>query len=157
MKKYTFTKEIQRFGSSHHYIDLDAKIVNEFEKKAKTRLLCIVDDTVSYSCQAKKSGDAYFIMISASNLKKLKKQLGDEVTFEICEHPNPLGVDVPEVLEVFLDQDPEAKAIYDTFTDGKKRTLIFQIIRVKNIDKQIERIVNFLKEEKIKQLKNRSS
>lgn len=157
MKKYTFTQRIQKVASSHHYVHLDSKIVDEFEKKEKTRLLCVLDDIVSYSCQIKKQGDTHLIMISASNLKKLKKHVGDEVAFEICQHPNPLGVDVPEVLEVFLEQDPEAKAIYDTFTDGKKRTLIFQIIRVKNIDKQIQRITDFLTQEKIKQLQKRSS
>jgi len=157
MKKFKFKQSIQKVANSHHYVHLDSKIVDEFEKREKTRLLCVVDNTVSYSCQIKKKGETYFIMISASNLKKLKKKVGDEVEFEICQHPNPLGVDVPEVLEVFLSQDPEAQAIYNTFTDGKKRTLIFAISRVKNIDLQVQKITDFLLQEKIKTLKKKSS
>ena len=157
MKTFKFIQSIQKVVNSHHFVHLDSKIVDEFEKREKTRLLCIVDNMVSYSCQIKKKEETYFIMISASNLKKLKKKAGDEVAFEICQHPNPLGVDVPEVLEVFLSQDPEAQTIYDTFTDGKKRTLIFSISRVKNIDLQVQRITDFLLQEKIKMLKKKSS
>ena len=77
-------------------------------------------------------------------MKKLKKVLGDEVSFEIYEDPNPLGVEVPEVLDVLLVQDDQLKAIYDKLTDGKKRSLIYSINKVKNVDLQVEKITTFL-------------
>lgn len=64
--------------------------------------------------------------------------------FEIFLVPNPLGVKVPEVLEVLLDQDQAAIKIYEELTDGKKRRLIFSIIKFKNVDLEVKKIIEFL-------------
>lgn len=79
-------------------------------------------------------------------MKKSQVAFGEEVRFSIEEDPNPLGVEVPEVLQVLLDQDPAAKAVYDTLTDGKKRSLIFSIQKVKNMDLQVQKILTFLEQ-----------
>lgn len=157
MKTFKFTQTVQKLSENkgaYYFLKIPAEVVDQFEKKRATRLLCTIEDKVSYSCGLNHYGDGNFYLILAGRyVKKLKKQLGDSVEFEIQEHPNPLGVDVPEVLEVFLSQDPEAEAIYDTFTDGRKRTLIFSINRIKNIDLQVQKITDFLLQEKIKMLK----
>ena len=89
------------------------------------------------------NGD-YFIIVAKALLQKLNKQLGDEIKFEIFLVPNPLGVKVPEVLEVLLDQDQAAIKIYEELTDGKKRRLIFSIIKFKNVDLEVKKIIEFL-------------
>lgn len=159
MKTFKFTQTVQKFSESkgsYYFLKIPAKVVEQFEKKKATRLLCNIEDTVSFSCALNRFGDGdYFIILAGRYIKKLKKQVGDSIEFEVCEHPNPLGVDIPEVLEVFLSQDPDAKAIYDTLTDGRKRTLVFSISRVKNIDLQVQKITDFLLQEKIKMLQKR--
>jgi len=89
------------------------------------------------------NGD-YFIIVAKALLQKLNKQLGDEIKFEIFLVSNPLGVKVPEVLEVLLDQDQAAIKIYEELTDGKKRRLIFSIIKFKNVDLEVKKIIEFL-------------
>ncbi len=157
MGKFRFTQAVQKLSpnkGAYYFLKVDAEIVNHFDKKGKTRLLCNLEDSISFSCGLNHFGDGHFYIILAGRyIKQLKKEIGETISFEICEHPSPLGVEVPEVLTVFLEQDPEAKEVYDTLTDGRKRTLIFSIARVKNIDKQIEKITEFLIQERIKQLK----
>jgi hypothetical protein len=160
MKTFQFKQTVQKLApnkGSYYFLKIPAEVVNQFEKKRATRLLCTLENQVSYSCGLNHYGDGNFYVILAGRyVKQLKKQTGDDIEFEICEHPNPLGVEVPEVLEVFLSQDPDAADIYDTFTDGKKRTLIFSISRIKNIDLQIQKIRDFLLQEKIKKLQKRN-
>lgn len=159
MKTFKFTQEVQKLSpnkGSYYFLKIPVEVVEQFEKKRATRLLCNVEDSFSYSCGLNHYGDGnYFLILAGRYIKKLKKELGDSISFEICEHPDPLGVEVPEVLEVLLEQDPDAKAIYDTLTDGRKRTLIISISRVKNIDLQIQKITDFLLQERIKQLKKK--
>lgn len=159
MKTFQFTQEVQKLApnkGSYYFLKIPAEVVEQFEKKRSTRLLCTLESSMSYSCGLNHYGDGnYFIILAGRYVKKLKKEIGDSISFEICEHPNPLGVEVPEVLEVLLEQDPDAKEIYDTLTDGRKRTLIFSISRIKNIDLQIQKITDFLLQEKIKQLKKK--
>ena len=57
---------------------------------------------------------------------------------------------MPEVLIVFLEQDADSKAIFDKLTDGKKRSLIYSIVKLKDIDKQIRNITDFLVKERQK-------
>jgi len=88
----------------------------------------------------------FFIILSSSNLNIVQKKLGDKIHFELNEDPNPLGVDMPEILDVLIEQDKELKAIFDNLTLGKKRNIIHQIIKIKDIDKQIQKSIKLIKE-----------
>ena len=66
------------------------------------------------------------------------------------EDPNPLGVAIPEVLEALLSQDEEAKQTLEAMSDGKKRSLIYTILKVKDIDEQVHIALQFLQEVRIK-------
>ena len=102
-----------------------------------------------YSCGLNHLGDGnYFIIVASKYLKQLGKGLGQEVTFEIKEDPNPLGVKMPEVLEVLLAQDEEANQIFQGLTDGKKRSLVYTVLKVKDIDEQVQAALKFLGEVK---------
>lgn len=78
------------------------------------------------------------------------EQLGEEVNYRIDEDPDQLGVDIPEVLTVFLEQDADSKAIFNKLTDGKKRSLIYSFVKLKDIDKQVRNIIDFLAKERQK-------
>ena len=66
-----------------------------------------------------------------------EKELGDEVTFEIYEDSIRLRVEVTAVLQVFLSQDREAEQVFEQISDGKKRSLIYTIKPIMDIDKQV--------------------
>lgn len=147
---YKGTQIVQKLSpkrGSYYYLKIPSSVIAEFPLGKKTRLKCSLEGKLSYSCGLNHFGDGdFFIILSKRYIKTLNKELGDALHFEIMEHPNPLGVDVPEVLSVFLEQDEEANQIYETLTDGKKRSLIFSILRVKNIDIQLRKIREFLLE-----------
>ncbi|MEM8528354.1 MAG: YdeI/OmpD-associated family protein [Bacteroidota bacterium] len=151
MPHFQFTQNIgqlEKRKGGYFYLKIDAEVVEQFEKKRATRLKCDIDGKVSYSCGLNHLGDGnFFIIVATRHLKKLGKELGDEVQFEIYEDPNPLGVEIPEVLQVLLQQDEDAKVMFEQLTDGKKRSLIYAIKPVKNIDKQVEKIMTFLVEQ----------
>lgn len=93
-------------------------------------------------------GDGHFFVILAKKyLKKLGKDIGDNVSFIIHEDPNPLGVEIPEVLQVYLAQESWGSEVFEKITDGKKRALIFSILPIKNIDLQVKKISDFLTQE----------
>lgn len=145
------TQTIKKSGSYYH-LEIAAEVVNQLEKKHRTRLICTIDDNVSLHCGLNHLGNGnYYIMVAKRYIKALKKDEDDMVSYMLQEDPNPLGVEVPEVLEAFLVQDEDGKRIYNQFTDGRKRTLIFSILRIKNFDKQVQTIQNFLIAEHEKQ------
>ncbi|MEL7146117.1 MAG: DUF1905 domain-containing protein [Bacteroidota bacterium] len=155
--KFTFTQSIGQLEArkgGYFYLKIMSETVDQFEKKRATRLICDIDDKLQYSCGLNHYGDGnFYLILSGKNLKKLGKSLGDEVTFSIYEDPNPLGVAIPEVLQVLIDQDEKVKADFDQLTDGKKRSLIYTIVKIKDIDLQVSKIMSFLEEERLKALR----
>ena len=151
MPRFTFEqplRQLEKNKGGYYYLQIDADIVDKYEKKRATRLKCVIDQKVTLSCGLNHLGDGnYFIIVATRHVKSLGKEHNDMVTFEIFEDPNPLGVAVPEVLQVLIDQDPGLKKIYDSFTDGKKRTLIYSIKGVKDIDKQVQKALAFFNEQ----------
>ncbi|AZQ58168.1 DUF1905 domain-containing protein [Maribacter sp. MJ134] len=141
-------KQLEKRKGGYYYLKLDTEIINQFSKKRATRIICTIDANVSYRCGLNHLGDGnFYVIVAGKYLEKLNKELGEEVDYRIDEDPDQLGVDMPEVLTVFLAQDSDSKAIFDKLTDGKKRSLIYSFVKLKDIDKQVKIINDFLAKE----------
>ena len=138
-------KQLEKRKGGYYYLKIEAAIVEQFPHKRKTRLICEIDQIVSYRCGLNHLGDGnFFIILASKYLKTLDKKLGDVIDYIIKVDPDQLGVDIPEVLQVLLDQDEAAKSKFSTLTDGKKRSLIYSILKIKDIDKQVKTILHVL-------------
>ncbi|WP_299519252.1 YdeI/OmpD-associated family protein [Winogradskyella sp.] len=141
-------KQLEKRKGGYYYLKIEASIVEQFPHKRKTRLICEINNEVSYRCGLNHLGDGnFFIILAGKYLKALDKELGDGVDYILKVDPNQLGVDMPEVLQVLLDQDEEAKSIFNALTNGKKRSLIYSILKIKDIDKQVKKTLDFLSHE----------
>ncbi len=137
--------QLEKRKGGYFYITVSADTVNKFKNKRNTRFLCTIDKKLTFQCGLNHLGDSnFFIILSKKNLKEIDKQFGDKVYFELKEDPNPLGVDVPEVLEAVLEQNEDLKAIFDGLTLGKKRNVIHSINKIKNIDLQIQKTIQII-------------
>ncbi|RCS26858.1 DUF1905 domain-containing protein [Polaribacter sp. WD7] len=144
-------KQLEKRKGGYYYLKLDSEIVNQFSKKRATRIICTIDDKISYRCGLNHLGDGnFYVIVAGKYLKELNKDIGDVVDYKIDEDPDQLGVEMPEVLTVLLEQDVDSKAVFDKLTDGKKRSLIYNFVRLKDVDKQIRNIIDFLAKEKQK-------
>ena len=130
----------------YHYLRVERHIPEQWPKKNKTRLLCTING-YTFPCGLNHLGDGdYFIIMGKEKMKHTKTNLGDTVQLTLVEDPNPLGVEEPELLQVYLDQDPWAKKKYNQLTDGKKRALIFSLQKTKNMDLHVQKIRTFLQQ-----------
>lgn len=144
-------RQLKKRKGGYYYLKLDSEIINSFSKKRATRMICTLDDQVSYRCGLNHLGDGnFYVIVAGKYLEQLNKELGEEVNYRINEDPDQLGVDIPEVLTVFLEQDSDSKAISNKLTDGKKRSLIYSFVKLKDIDKQVRNIIDFLAKERQK-------
>jgi hypothetical protein len=137
--------QLEKRKGGYFYLTIPAEVVNQFDNKRHTRLICTINEHFSFQCGLNHLGDGnFFIIVGSQKMKEIGKRLGDKVRFEIKEDPNPLGVDIPEVLEAVLEQDEELKSIYENLSLGKQRSVIFAIQKIKSIDKQIEGIKKYI-------------
>lgn len=133
----------------YFYLTVPAEVAKQFPKGKSTRLICIINEKIELSSGLNhlKNGD-FFIIVATRHVKALKKKAGDVVEFTIREDSRPLGVEMPEVLEALLEQDADLAMIFEGLTDGKKRSLIFMIMKLKDVDKQIQNATRFLSDVK---------
>ena len=77
--------------------------------------------------------------------KRYQKELGvfpnDYFELQFFEDTSRYGVEMPEELEAVLQDDPEAFKIFESFTDGKIRSLIYVIARYKNSQTRIDKSI----------------
>jgi len=138
-------RQLEKRKGGYFYIKIESEIVNQFKNKRHTRFICTLDKLVSFQCGLNHLGDGnFFIILSIKNLKALGKTLGKTTSFTLKEDPNPLGVDVPEVLETILNQDESLKNTFDGLTLGKKRNVIHSIKKIKDFDKQVQKAIQII-------------
>jgi len=86
-----------------------------------------------------KNTDDYRMMFG----KRLQKELGvyqnDYFEMQLFEDISKYGVDMPEELEAVFKSDHQAFQIFESFTAGKQRSIIYTVIRIKTIQTRIDK------------------
>jgi len=142
--------QLEKRKGGYFYLVIPAEAVSTFPQQRKTRLLCTLDEQLTFQCGLNHLGDGnFFVIVASRNLKAIGKALGDQVAFRLAEDPNPLGVDMPEVLEVVLAQDPALKEIFDGLSLGKQRNVIHSVNKIKDLDRQVQRIIEIIQQSKL--------
>jgi Bacteriocin-protection, YdeI or OmpD-Associated/Domain of unknown function (DUF1905) len=148
MKKYKNEQiigQLEKRKGGYFFLKIEAEIINQFKSKRHTRFICTLEKDLTFQCGLNHLGDGnFFIILSSKNLQTVNKQLGDKIHFELNEDPNPLGVEMPEVLEAILEQDEAVKATFESLTLGKKRNVIHQVAKIKDIDKKVQKAIKLI-------------
>lgn len=88
----------------------------------------------------KRNGN-YCMMLSKQKQKELGIFPNDYFQLQFFEDDSKYGVEMPEELDAVLLSDYEAFQIFDSFTDGKKRGIIYKIIGIKNAQTRIDKSI----------------
>lgn len=83
----------------------------------------------------------YSISYSKQYQKKIGAFPSDYVNFQLIEDTSTYGVEMPEEFQAVLDSDPEAFQIFQSFTPGKQRSLIYYILKIKTSQLRIDRAI----------------
>jgi len=136
----------------HHVVCISNEVVANFPKGARTRVVLRINGGGDIQCGLNThSPGIRCMMVNKSYMKNLGLMAGEKVDIEIFEDPNPLGVEIPEVLLALLEQDPIVAEVWARMTDGRKRTICHSTKRIKNVDLQVERALEFFAAEQEKQ------
>lgn len=142
LKGEQIVEQLEKIKGGYFFLKVNAETVNRLKYKNKTRLICKLDHKVSFQCGLNHYGDGnFFIIISSRNMKLINRKSGDKIYFEITEDPNPLGAEIPETVSILLEQDDALKEKFNELTDGKKRSILIQINKIKDLDKQVSKTI----------------
>ncbi|HEY0031120.1 MAG TPA: YdeI/OmpD-associated family protein [Bacteroidia bacterium] len=125
-----------------HYLEVPADIIDQLGGKFKMRLLCTVNDKLTFQggLVALGNGNGY-ISINISRLKKLGLKFKDEVSVSLKKDDSEYGMEMPEELRELLEQDEEGMRRFKMLTPGKQRYIIHYVNTVKNSQLRIDRAI----------------
>ena len=142
-----FKGVVQKFddGLWSYHIKVPDNVYKKLSKDGNKRVLCYLDDYDYFHAGFMPDGDGkYFIMLSKPRLKEYDLFLGKEVLVKLEEDTSKYGMRMPEEMEEVLSTDESGSQYFEALTDGKKRSLIYMVSKVKNPDLKISKALTIL-------------
>lgn len=128
-----------------HYISVDAKYAEKFEKKGGTRrVICTLNGSETFPCALMPYNGIYYVMVNKEKRERLGLGAGDKVTVEIVADESEFGMPMPEELQEVLNQDPEGDKHFRGLKDGAKRSMMYYIGKFKDVDRRIHAALIFV-------------
>ncbi len=147
MKSLTFETSL----NSNHSIVVPEHIAQHFIRQGHKRVITKItfkNKAVNFHAALQKYHNKYHITFNKANQKSIAIFPSDYFNVELFEDTSKYGVEMPEEFEAVLQSDPIGSDIFESLTDGKKRSLIYYILKIKTSQTRIDRsilIVNNLK------------
>ena len=135
--------EISVTGSSYS-LSLPEHIVKPFLVKNLKRVkvkACFEGKELWFHGAIQKRNDKFYMMFGKRYQKKLGIFPNDYFKLQFFEDDSKYGVELPEEFEAVMLSDYEAFEIFESFTAGKKRGLIYAIARYKNSQTRIDKTI----------------
>ncbi len=140
---FAFTSRVVRLdhGFRFHAVPVPDDATTAWKAAGVRRLEGTLNGhAVNRGLQNHADGDA-FIVIGQDTLKAFGLAEGSEVRLSLKPDPKPDVFELPEELVLALEQDDEARARWETFTPGKRRSLAHYVISAKQEATRIRRAV----------------
>lgn len=128
--------------SGMHSVHIPDEIVSLFLEHGQKRVKVVAtfeDKRIEFYAALNKYQGQYLIMFSKNNQKALGLFPNDYFQLQFFEDTSKYGVEVPEEFEAVMLSDHEAYQIFESFTKGKQRGLIYGIARYKNSQTRIDK------------------
>lgn len=97
------------------------------------------DRSIRFHGALKKYGGVYMVSFGKGYQQELGVDRNDSFELQLEVDRSKYGVEVPEEFSAVFESDPEAAAIFEGFSDGKKRTLIYHVLRFKSMQSRIDK------------------
>jgi len=132
-------------ASGWHYIPVAWKIGEKFPKNGGTRrVLCTINGVETFPCALMPYEGEFTIVVNKERRKKLGIGAGDKITVEIAPDESEHGMPMPDELQEVLNQDPEGQTAFQAMTPGKRRSMMYFIGKIKDIDRRIHTALIFI-------------
>ncbi len=147
----TFTSVINHLDKLNmHYITVTEEILQSFaDEETKSvfnqRFNVTVNGAVSWKGGSVSLGDrTAYITLSAARMKKLGVKDGDKVEVCLEKDNSEFGFDIPVEFTEVLNQDDEARMLFNELRKSFQRYIIYLVIQYKTSDKRIEKSLFYL-------------
>ncbi|GAA0881297.1 hypothetical protein GCM10009119_42670 [Algoriphagus jejuensis] len=141
MKQLSFTGTLGRFDFNHwsYHIPVPDDIAAQMMDENHRRVLIWIDGDGPHHMALMKAKECWYILVNQELRKKLSLEEEKVIAVKIGRDHSEFGHDVPEELQVLLDQDEEGNGYFRKLTPGKQRGLVYIVTTVKNPESRMKK------------------
>ena len=148
-----FQSVLENFDNNlwHYHFLVPEEIARQLIEGDNRRVLCALNAGDYFPCALMGSDMGWFINVNKERRTKQGLVEGQTIEVQLQKDTSEYGMPMPQEMEMVLEQDESGKAYFEALTMGKKRSLIYLVLKVKNTDSRIRKalaIMAHLKEVK---------
>ncbi len=129
-----------------YHIKIPEVHIQYLTKKNIKRVFCTLNGRLTFPAGIMSAANGIrFININKQRREKLKLKEGDTVKVSLVADRTRYGHDFPEEFKAVLEDDPEGKSLFDNLTQGKQRSLVYLIGKIKSEEIRIEKSLIILR------------
>ena len=150
MTQITFSGTLGRFDFNHwsYHIPVPDVIAAQMMDDRHRRVLVWVKDGGPYHMALMKAKECWYVLVNQELRTKFNLELEKSFPVKIERDHSEFGHDIPDELQVLLDQDKEGNDYFRKLTPGKQRGLVYLVTTVKNPESRMKKslaIIHHLK------------
>lgn len=136
--KFKTELTISSTGSGWHFLLVDGEIALKlgFTGKFK-RVVCSINGGEGFQCALMPWGELFYIIVNKKKRDEAGIVSGDMVDVVLEKDESKYGLPMPEEFAEVLRQDPDGDKLFHNLTEGKQRSLLYYVGKVKDIDARI--------------------
>lgn len=116
-----------------------------FNKKGQVKIKALFDDKVEYrGSLAKMKSDCHMLGLTQEIRKQLGKTFGDEVSVSLIEDKEERTVEIADDILIVLDENPEAKTLFDKMSYTHRKEYIRWINEAKKPETRENRKIKMI-------------
>jgi hypothetical protein len=102
------------------------------------RVTCTLNDKVSFACSLMGNAKgAYKISVNKEHRDMAGIVPGDTCKVTLVRDESEYGIPMPPELTEVLDQDPAAKKLFESLTNGRRRIIVWHVNKAKDTETRI--------------------
>ena len=122
-----------------HYVPVPPDIAEQLMASGTRRVILEVNGTRANRSIHRNADGEFRLIIGLVTLRDLGVRPGDVLVATLRSDPDPDSVDVPDEFEEAMDEHPEARKRFESWTPGKRRSLVTYITQAKRPETRIRR------------------
>ncbi|RAI94122.1 YdeI/OmpD-associated family protein [Algoriphagus yeomjeoni] len=145
-----FQGKLAAFEFNHwqYHIPISDGISKQMMDENHRRVLVWIKNEGPFHMALMKAKDYWYVLINQELRKRLN--LSEETSFslKIDRDHSEYGHEMPEELQVLMDQDEEGATFFKSLTPGKQRMMVYTVTKVKNPESRMKKalaIIHHLK------------
>jgi hypothetical protein len=131
---FTFESFVEVFEHNvwGHHVIVPEEICRQLTHDGQRRMRCSVNTSEEFPCALMPIRGEGFILLNLSLRKSLGIREGQLVQVRLEKDESEYGMPMPEELMATLELDPEADFFFNSLSMGKRRSLIYLVLKVKS-------------------------